>query len=393
MLMLQLYLHFPFCKRKCAYCDFCSAQSTREEIERYCFALCREIELAAANFPHARVSTVFLGGGTPSIVPAEAIGEVLGTLRQAFDLAADVEMTAEANPGTLTESWLETVCELGVNRLSLGVQAAQDSLLKRLGRIHTFEQARQSAELAQRHGIENLTFDVMFGLPGQSVPQYLDTLDAVCALGAKHVSAYSLILEDGTPLKQQVSAGEVTLPDDDETADMYMQGIRRLQSRGLHQYEISNFARGKQWQCRHNLGYWQGAWYLGLGLNSHSMLPPGAQGTDTRYLRVANTSGLNTYLSMIAEGKLPIVESQSIGAEDAMFETMMLGLRTLAGVSEADFLRRHGQPMQEAYGEVLEALCSDGLARWDLGENNHVFVLTEKGLLLQNQVLLRLMQG
>ncbi|MEG0740733.1 MAG: radical SAM family heme chaperone HemW [Clostridia bacterium] len=386
---LQLYLHFPFCKWKCRYCDFCSEPAGEEAISAYCAALCAEIRQMGPRFAGQRVSTVFLGGGTPSIVPAEQMAHVLATLETSFCIAPGAEYTTEANPGTLTAEWLEQVQRHGVNRLSLGAQAAQDGLLKALGRIHTFAQTEEAVRLARECGIRNLNLDLMSGLPGQTLADYRESIERLCALRPEHISAYSLILEEGTPLYEDVRSGVCTLGDDDLTADMYEQGILWLEQRGYRRYEVSNFAR-EGYACRHNCGYWQGAWYVGLGIAAHSLLSPSAEQRSRGVLRVrrANTTNRDAYVRALAAGEAAPAEEQEIGAQEAMFETMMLGLRMVKGVSEADFQRLHGRSLRGRYGQALDSLARDGLGLWSADGR---FALTSRGLELQNDALLRLM--
>lgn len=383
---LQLYLHFPFCKRKCLYCDFCSAAETAETVEAYCHALQKEIFLMARKYPQARVSTVFLGGGTPTIVPPGTMAGVLDALEKAFVFLPDAEFTAEGNPGTLTDEWLEMAMGYGLNRLSLGVQAAQDWLLQGIGRIHTAGQAEQAVRLARKHGVRNLNLDAMFGLPGQREADYLDTLAAFREWGAEHISAYSLILEEETPLYRLVNAGHVELPDEDAVAAMYEHGIDYLERSGYQRYEISNFAR-PGFACRHNTGYWQGEWYLGLGVAAHSMLPTDAPGAA--WMRKGNAGNVQAYISALSCGQeAPVDGVDYIVPAEARFETMMLGLRTTLGVSERQFEKRHGRSLRQCYGNQLDGLVKDGLGQWKEGR----FALTPRGLEVQNDVLLRLME-
>ena len=223
-MLLQLYLHFPFCKRKCFYCDFCSAPADDGTVAAYCSALKKEICLTAEKYPGVRVSTVFLGGGTPTLVPAAQMRGVLEELRRRFDVLPDAEITAEGNPGTLSPRWLEAACACGLNRLSLGMQAAQERLLKAIGRIHTFAQTEEAVAMARAAGIRNLNVDLMSGLPGQTLRDWHESLEAALALGVEHISAYSLILEEGTPLCRMVEEGSVRLPDDELAAEMYERG-------------------------------------------------------------------------------------------------------------------------------------------------------------------------
>lgn len=387
-MLLQLYLHFPFCKRKCLYCDFCSLPAAEEQVRAYCAALEKEILRMGEKYPQAHISTVFLGGGTPSIVPPDAMRGVMKALHRAFSFCPDVEFTSEANPGTLTEGWLDALLSAGMNRLSLGVQAAQDELLGRIGRIHTFQQAKQAVDMARRAGIGNLNLDVMSGLPGQTLPMYMDSLQAIIGLSPEHISAYSLILEEGTPLHAAVMAGRETLPDEETTALMYEQGAAWLETAGYARYEISNFAR-PGYACRHNLGYWQGEWYLGLGAAAHSMLPPEQEGAAC--LRRANTSDVEKYIAWMQQGLSPVESEEAISPAEARFETMMLGLRTTAGVGEQDFLRRHGKKLTDCYGPRLDKLAEEGLGRWTGPAGQRFFALTNRGLEVQNEVLIRLM--
>ena len=393
-MLLQLYLHFPFCKRKCFYCDFCSAPADAETVAAYCSALKKEIVLTAEKYPGARISTVFLGGGTPTLVPAAELRAVLEELRRRFDILPDAEITAEGNPGTLSPQWLEAACACGLNRLSLGVQAAQDRLLRAIGRIHTFAQAREAVAMARAFGIRNLNVDLMSGLPGQTLQDWRESIDAAATLDVEHVSAYSLILEEGTPLWRMVEAGSVRLPDDELTAEMYEQGVAWLEAAGYARYEISNFARPGM-RCRHNVGYWQGSWYAGLGVAAHSMLPPDASQATQGAVRIrrANTESLADYLHALeAQNRLPPAEITPVERQEAMFETMMLGLRMTDGVAERDFERLHGETMAQVYGPALETLVREGLGAWSLGAvGERRFFLTPRGLEVQNEALMALM--
>jgi oxygen-independent coproporphyrinogen-3 oxidase len=351
---------------------------------RYCAALEKEIVLMGKRFSEAEITTVFLGGGTPSLVPAEGMERVLGTLRSVFSFDADVEFTSEANPGTLSEQWLECLMKYGLNRLSLGVQATQDRLLKSLGRIHSFDEAVKAYTMARKAGIRNINMDLMYGLPGQTMEDWKETLDTFCCMGPEHISAYSLILEEGTPLYDMEGSGAVCVPDDDTAAEMYSCAKEKLTKEGYAQYEISNYAKPGR-ECRHNVGYWQGAWYLGLGVNAHSMLPP--QNDEWR-MRCFNESDTLRYMEMLETGNSPRTGEERISREEAMFETMMLGLRMNCGVNEKMFFETFGEMMHRVWPDELKSLESDGLAVWEDG----CFRLTERGLILQNDVLLRLMK-
>lgn len=382
-MLLQVYLHFPFCKRKCLYCDFCSTAENAQTVAAYCLRLKDNLFTIGEKYADAQVKTIFLGGGTPSLVPADEMAGVLDALRQSFQILPDAEFTSEANPGTLTREWLDMAVSHGLNRLSIGVQAAQDELLQRIGRIHTFREAQEAVQLARGAGIRNINLDAMFGLPGQTKQDYLNTLDAFAELGVEHISAYSLILEEGTPLHAQAEAGRVILPDEDEVAEMYEAGIEKLQRLGYERYEVSNFAR-PGCACKHNIGYWQGAWYLGLGAAAHSMLPPTPEQRrqGAVRVRVANTTDVQAYIKEENHQ-----ETELILPKEAMFESLMLGLRTTMGVNEKLFEEQHGVPLRAEYGARLETLVRDGLAQWKDG----CFALTPRGIEVQNEVLMRLM--
>lgn len=393
-MLLQLYLHFPFCKRKCFYCDFCSAPADAGTVAAYCSALKKEICLTAEKYPGAKVSTVFLGGGTPTLVPGAQMRGVLEKLRRCFDLLPDAEITAEGNPGTLSPQWLEAACACGLNRLSLGMQAAQDRLLHAVGRIHTFAQAREAVTMARSFGIRNLSVDLMSGLPGQTLEDWRGSIEAAAALGVEHVSAYSLILEEGTPLWRMVEGGSVRLPDEELAAEMYERGVTWLEAAGYARYEISNYAR-PGFRCRHNMGYWQGSWYAGLGVTAHGMLPPDASQAAQGAVRIrrANTERLPDYLHALgAENRLPPAEITAVDRREAMFETMMLGLRMTDGVAERDFERLHGKALLQVYGPALDALVREGLGAWSSGAaGERRFFLTPRGLEVQNEALMALM--
>lgn len=386
---LQLYLHFPFCKSKCLYCDFCSAPGSRAEMERYAAALCQEIAQAGQNYPDAKISTVYLGGGTPSILPPDLMASVLENLRSAFSFQPNAEFSSEANPGTLTPEWLECVQRYGLNRLSMGVQAAQEHLLRSLGRAHTFRQAEEAFQLARKAGIPRLSADLMFALPGQSLSDFRESIHRAAALGAEHLSAYSLIVEEGTPLAAKAASGAVRIPDEDEAADFYQLGLQELSRLGYPQYEISNFARPGA-ECRHNIGYWQGAYYLGLGVSAHSLLPARDEEKEAGafYVRAANFSNTADYCRAMEEKDTAAESHQLISRKEAMFEAMMLGLRMNEGISCTDFQRRFGTTIQSVYGSPLEQAVQNGLGLWTADGG---YRLTDKGLLLENAVAVELM--
>ena len=344
---------------------------------RYVDALLAE----AAQYGHVRIETVYIGGGTPSLLPAPLLDRLLAGLKACFDIPAGIEWSCEANPGTLTEPWLEAAVRGGVNRLSLGMQAWQPELLRTLGRIHDFAQVAASVGMAGRAGINNLNLDLMFGLPGQTREMWLETLERALSLAPQHLSCYGLIPEEGTPLKADLEAGRLMLPDEAEERRMYDDTLNLLMSQGYEQYEISNFSL-PGYACQHNLGYWRQIPYIGLGASAASCLPC-ADGYD----RVSNPADLQAYLDMIGHRDETKRTIEHVSPADARFETMMLGLRTTRGVSESDFLAMHGLTLQACYGDRLRDLELRGLIVWQDGWCR----LTRPGMDVQNALLVELM--
>ena len=383
---LSLYVHFPFCRSKCVYCDFCSFAANDTEIKHYIEGLCKEITLAAAQWPDAEIETVYFGGGTPSIVPIKLMQDVLTHLHSCFHMPYGIEFTSEANPGTVTEEWLKVMVAAGMNRLSLGMQAGQDRLLQLLGRIHRFEQVGETLEMACRHGIKNLSVDLMYGLPTQMLQDYLDSIRAAAERGVQHISAYGLKVEEDTRLQTMIQNGELVLPDEDETADMMDQGVALLRELGYQRYEISNFAK-PGFESRHNLVYWRQKYYLGLGLNAASMLPS----ENAAYLRQSNTASLPEYHQLLAENRLPVAEIIPIREEEALFETVMLGLRTTKGVGYAAFEAMHGVKLLDVYGQAIAKLRAGGLLQ-PIDDADPYLALNDRGLALQNTALMPFMR-
>lgn len=377
---MELYIHIPFCHQKCRYCDFASYAGCHSSMPAYVDALLEEACLRALQLGHPTMETVFIGGGTPSLLPAPLLDQLLTGLRRLFPIAHDAEFTSEANPGTLRADWLQVAVRHGVNRLSMGMQAYQPELLHTLGRIHSYQQVADSVTLARKAGIINISLDLMFGLPGQTLAHWQETLDAALALHPQHLSCYGLIPEEGTPLKADLDAGRLSLPDEDTERAMYDEALSRLAAQGFQQYEISNFALpGKE--CRHNLGYWRQVPYLGLGASASSMLPGAG---DIAYTRETNPSGLDAYLRRDWADR----EMIPIHRDDARFETMMLGLRTTKGVSATDFYAMHSVSIEACYGRKLHDLSSRGLVE----HTGDWWRLTRRGMDVQNAILVELME-
>ena len=368
---IGLYVHVPFCVSKCAYCDFASYTGREADIPRYVDAVIREMTRRGAETGHPKADTVFLGGGTPSLLDEIQVTRILDALSEAFPIEEGAEITCECNPGTLTTPFAQALRKAGVNRLSMGAQARQSRLLRLIGRIHDWEKVIASVEIAREVGLDNMNLDLMFGLPSQTVSDVRETLEAAIALSPTHVSYYGLIVEEGTPICRDITVGKLALPDEEIERDMYELARQTLAEHGYHQYEISNFAREGR-PCRHNVGCWTRAPYLGFGCAAHSFF-------EER--RTMNPSKLDAYLA----GEEP--KTERISKDEARFESMMLGLRMTRGVRNEDFTRMHGMSIREAFGEKLDKPIGGGLLEWHDG----ALRLTRLGMDLQNSVLVDLM--
>ena len=371
---LALYLHVPFCKRKCAYCDFASWAGREGQWRRYFDELLTEIRLWSGNTDFGRlfdeyvVPSVFIGGGTPSLTDAEYIEETLKACRGIAPFDRDVEITLEGNPGTLTGDKLAIYRRAGVNRLSLGAQSFDDGLLRSLGRIHTAEQIGAAVAMARAAGFENINLDLMYGLPGQSMDQWRDTLEQAVALGVTHISAYSLIVEEGTPMAARVARGEAILPEEDVVNAMQRLATELLSKNDYGRYEISNYARPKS-ECRHNLTYWRRGDYLGLGCAAHSLL---------KGCRFSNPGDLDEYLMGRRRETF-----ERLPREDAMEETLMLATRTVRGLDLRAWEAAFGAPFPAIPRRLSESGLIERTSGW--------LRLTERGMEVQDAVVLALM--
>ena len=390
----SLYLHIPFCRHRCAYCDFNTYAGLESLIGNYTRALCREIEHAAEGFPAlAGVHTLFFGGGTPSLLPLFALEQILTTLRAGFALPDDAEITLEANPGTVSLDYLRGLRALGINRLSMGMQSADPNDLRILEREHNFFDVVNAVKWARQAGFENLNLDLIFGLPYQSFESWKHTLDLAVGLHPDHLSVYSLILEHGTPMNAWVERGLLPMPEDDLAASMYEWTMERLPRDGYEQYEISNWARrdayGQVMACHHNLQYWYNQPYLGLGAGAHGF----AGG-----VRTANVRAPRAYIERLTysaqrkskkERKFPrtpaTVNVTPIDRMTEMQETMMVGLRLVEeGVSAEAFEARFGEKAEAVFEKELRKLVGNGLLEW-AGERVR---LTKRGRMVGNQVFM-----
>lgn len=371
---LELYIHIPFCVKKCLYCDFLSAPSDAETRECYLEALLAEIKGKAAEYERYSVTTVFIGGGTPSVMDGEQLERLLQSVRASYRLEPDAEITIEANPGTLEREKLASCRRAGINRFSIGLQSGDNGELRALGRIHTWEQFLTTWELVRQAGFRNVNVDLMSALPGQSLESYQTTLQKVLNLRQppEHISAYSLIVEEETPFFEMHRRGELRIPNEDTDREMYDLTKRMLEEHGYLRYEISNYAK-PGYECRHNCGYWRRTNYLGFGLGASSLV---------ENVRFKNGGQLSEYLknprgSMEAEQRLTV--------EEQMEEFLFLGLRLTEGVSPEKFELTFGSRLEDIYGAVTEKNIRDGLLAWD-SKRTRLF-LTDKGLDLSNYVM------
>lgn len=402
---LELYLHIPFCERKCAYCDFLSAPADLPVRISYIKKLQEEIAYYGAQYGEYQVSSIFFGGGTPTILEGYQLAAILETVKEHFNITTDAEITVECNPGTLTAGKAEKLLQAGFNRLSMGLQSADDRELQLLGRIHNFAQFLESYDLARKAGFRNINVDLMSALPGQTLKSWQDTLQKVTALRPEHISAYSLIIEEGTPFYERFAEDERIreegghprlLPEEDVERQMYELTETFLQIKGYERYEISNYAK-PGYECRHNCGYWTRKDYLGLGLGASSLV---------EHQRFQNTSDLKTYLeqeySPQCEGQhehiaetIQLQEEtgltqtghhihiETLDKKSEMEEFMFLGLRLMVGISRQQFEKKFQVTLNSVYGEVLRKLKGEQLIEEVAGYVR----LTEHGIDVSNYVL------
>lgn len=402
---LELYLHIPFCERKCAYCDFLSAPADLPVRISYIKKLQEEIAYYGAQYGEYQVSSIFFGGGTPTILEGYQLAAILETVKEHFNITTDAEITVECNPGTLTAGKAEKLVQAGFNRLSMGLQSADDRELQLLGRIHNFAQFLESYDLARKAGFQNINVDLMSALPGQTLKSWQDTLQKVTALCPEHISAYSLIIEEGTPFYERFAEDERIreegghprlLPEEDVERQMYELTETFLHTKGYERYEISNYAK-PGYECRHNCGYWTRKDYLGLGLGAYSLV---------EHQRFQNTSELKTYLeqeySPQCEGQheriaetIQLQEEtgltqtghhihiETLDKKSEMEEFMFLGLRLMAGISRQQFEKKFQVTLNSVYGEVLRKLKGEQLIEEVAGYVR----LTEHGIDVSNYVL------
>ena len=385
MFPLEIYIHIPFCVKKCAYCDFLSAPSTEEERERYVNLLCEEIAASSVRAKEYEVVTVFFGGGTPSILKGEQIEKILKVLRERFVIAENAEITLEMNPGTVTGEKLEIYKRAGINRLSIGLQSVHNGELKMLGRIHTYEEFLESYHMARKAGFDNMNVDLISAIPGQTVESWKRTLSTILELQPEHISAYSLILEPGTPFYELYAKEndkvEKLLPDEDAERQMYRQTKVMLKEAGYERYEISNYSR-PGYECRHNLGYWNRVPYLGFGIGAASLVPQ-EMSVKGKMCRYSNPDNIEEYQKCF----LDKFKGEPLEREDEMEEFMFLGLRKTSGVLKGQFRSCFQTGIEEVYGGQLEKLKNFRL----IEENEERIWLTERGIDVSNMVFVEFM--
>lgn len=377
---ISLYIHYPFCLRKCHYCAFNSTADSPVTPHDYVNGLLREMDFRARTLAgDASGVTLYFGGGTPSLMEPRLAAGIIDTAARLFHLTADAEITLECNPGTVSRERLAAFRSAGVNRISLGVQSFDDELLIRIGRIHTSGEARQAFAAAREAGFGNVGIDLIHSLPGQTSARWERELESACGLGPEHLSIYGLTVEEGTPLALLEQEGRLELPGEEESACMYEHASGFLSGRGYEHYEIANFAR-PGFRSRHNSGYWERRPCIGFGAGAHSLLP----GADFG-IRCGNAENVPDYLQSLARGALPVSQEQILTREEAMAERLFLGLRLSDGVDLDRFHKEFGVSFRERYGDA----CADLFAAGLLERRDGFLRLTDRARILSNQVFMR----
>lgn len=374
---LSLYVHFPFCLKKCLYCDFNSQVASELPGAEYAALVVREMELAAPLLPRPhQAATLYFGGGTPSLLEPDQVARIVEAASRLFHLENDAEITLEANPGTLDLARAKGFRQAGVNRISLGIQALEDRLLARLGRIHTAQEALDAVDCARRGGFENLSIDLMHSLPEQSLSQWEETLEQAISLGPEHISAYALTVEEGTPFALLEQQGKLPLPEEETGARMFETTTATLSGAGFEPYEISNFAR-PGFSSRHNRSYWTRGSYLGFGAGAHSFLNPDHLGE-----RWHNADRTEEYLFEMRQGIIPVRDRQRLTRSEAISEAFFLGLRLLEGVDLSLLLNRYGGAALAPYLARADGLIAQNL----LQKEGDTLRLAPHAVILANRV-------
>ncbi len=369
---LGLYIHIPFCKQKCYYCDFSSYPGMEKYWGDYTEALVSELIAKAEEYDNPFLKIIFIGGGTPSLIPSEYISRILETVHRYYKVSKDCECTIESNPGTLTDDKLKNYKDFGINRLSIGLQACQNELLKKLGRIHTYDDFLYALKLSQKHGFDNINADIIFGIPNQTLSQWIDTVSKVISFGLTHISCYSMQIEDDTEFGRLKQSGQLEEIEDELDRSMYHYAVDAFSKAGFPQYEISNFSK-PHFKCRHNMNYWERGEYLGAGAGAHSFV---------HSRRFANTAGVMEYIEGIKEKKPVLSEDNYLSRDDGIKESIILGLRLNEGVDFTKLSKQYGLDLMSLYQKVLNKLLSLNLVE----SKGAVIKLTRKGMDLANKV-------
>jgi len=369
---LGLYIHIPFCLKKCNYCDFVSYPDMEDYWDAYVTALTGELVLLSGQFQNSLIRSVFIGGGTPSLLPPLYIERIFDTINRYYRMETNCEISIESNPGTLSASRLETYRNAGINRLSIGLQACQDFLLDKLGRLHTFSDFISALDLARRFGFENINADIIFGIPGQSLMDWKETVGIVAGLGLTHISCYSLMIEEGTLFGELKEKGLIREADDELDREMYHYAIDHFSAAGYEHYEISNFAKPHR-ECIHNMNYWERGEYIGVGAGAHSLIG------NRRY---ANVPDIIRYIEGIREGRPALAEDHLISPDEALAERMILGLRLVKGLDLQKVSEEYGIDVEKKYKKSLDTLLRKNLIKYE----GKVIKLTERGIDLANSV-------
>ncbi len=372
MKKLGLYVHIPFCERKCNYCDFYSVEKSDSIEKQYVDALIKEIKSYQSKAEGYIVDSIFIGGGTPSYLKHENIGLILDEIRNTFILTDDVEISLEANPNSITAGKVLSYKKYGINRMSVGIQSLDKNILKTIGRLHDSKEALDAIEIIKKAGIDNINADIMFNIPGQDTDSLNDTLEQVISSGVKHISFYSLKLEEGTPLYKMEAKKLIQMPDEDSERDMYYEGRELMEARGYIQYEISNFSK-PNYECRHNIKYWTGGEYISFGPFAHSCFE------NKRY---NNISDIKYYCENIKEPDKFRQLNEVLGKESKMFEYIMLRLRMNSGIIIEDFNREFEKDFMSIYKNQIKNLLEYQL----IDINNGRLKLTKKGMDVSNYV-------
>jgi oxygen-independent coproporphyrinogen-3 oxidase len=371
--ILALYIHIPFCKRKCKYCSFVSFDNRAKDITAYIGALKTELRLRSVD---DIIETVYFGGGTPSLLDAKQLSDILNTVKKYYQMVDDAEISIEANPGTIDSQYLSDIKSAGINRLSLGIQSFSDDELKMLGRIHSSKEAKDAVSDAVKAGFDNLNIDLIYGLPGQTIDDWKASLQEALDCYPEHLSLYALTLEPEEPLFKEIGAGKLPQLSSDIAAGQYELSEELLEKNGYHHYEISNWAKPGR-ECRHNLVYWQEGEYIGAGVAAHSYL---------HKRRSANTADFNKYISTLSQNTLPPLEiDEIISRELEIAESIILGLRLCDGINLKDFENRFGIDIMKRYGRQIDELFNFGLIEMEQDSIR----LTPQGRLLGNEVFWR----